>query len=441
MENIGVSTFTNNSIENQLLSQISIAKSAKTQQNSLNRTILDYSILKMDSNYTTPEIAKGKEPKFIPKGSTKEKEIAKNTWCIYFQCFNPTTGKKEVVRKTNGLNRIKDPKEKLAAFEALKTSYKTLLEAGYNPFSDNSKLMKDTISLTLTEAKEKYIKYLSGINTRKKSIQTYSSKINYLIEFFDSDLKINKISETEIKQFVECYRNKKKWSDVTFNGCKRILNAFFNYLISEKYITDNPIQGIKTITVTSTSEKHSVINDSDLSKLMTYLRANDAYTLFVVQMLYYTSIRPKELRQLQVKHIDLASNTITIPANISKNKKSSTISIDKSLRTEIDKLNTFQYLPDDYLIGDTTNIIGAHSIGENTPYNRFISALDKCSLTKKNYSLYSLKHTSNVKKFLSGWKLAEISKANRHSSISQTETYLRDLTKYIDVTEKEVPAI
>lgn len=37
------------------------------------------------------------------------------------------------------------------------------------------------------------------------------------------------------------------------------------------------------------------------------------------------------------------------------------------------------------------------------------------------------KHLSNVRKFRAGWTLAEICSANRHGSLSETETYLKEL--------------
>lgn len=45
---------------------------------------------------------------------------------------------------------------------------------------------------------------------------------------------------------------------------------------------------------------------------MKWLQEHNAYCLFFVKMIYYTYIRPKELRYLQLKHIDLGQNVITV---------------------------------------------------------------------------------------------------------------------------------
>ena len=100
-----------------------------------------------------------------------------------------------------------------------------------------------------------------------------------------------------------------------------------------------------------------------------------------------------------------------------------------------------KYSKDYYLTGSTINIIGEKRIGENTPYNKLIVALKKLKLNENGYDLYSFKHTSNIKKYMSGWSLAEIMKANRHTSTSTTEIYLKKLGQFVDVKGKLIPNI
>ena len=111
-----------------------------------------------------------------------------------------------------------------------------------------------------------------------------------------------------------------------------------------------------------------------------------------------------------------------------------------SLRKELDKLKILKYPQEYFLLGSPDNFITEQRIGENTPYERFKKCLKALKLTDKNYTLYSFKHFSNVKKFKAGWTLAEICSANRHSSLVETETYLKDLLKFVQ-SNKVIPAI
>ena len=70
-----------------------------------------------------------------------------------------------------------------------------------------------------------------------------------------------------------------------------------------------------------------------------------------------------------------------------------------------------------------------------------MAALKNLELDKKGYDLYSFKHTSNIFKYTSGWTLAEIMKANRHSSITMTEIYLRKLGQFVETQNKLIPII
>jgi len=186
---------------------------------------------------------------------------------------------------------------------------------------------------------------------------------------------------------------------------------------------------------------HKVFTDADLTLIMTYLTANDKFTELFVKSIYYTCIRPKELRQLKIGMIDLHNKIITIPASISKNKQTDTVKITPNFE-EILNMHDIANLPQDhYLFSSASTIGGKVAVGENTPYYRFMSCLKALKLDNKGYTLYSIKHKSNINKYLNNWSVAEIMKANRHGSISQTETYLRELTKFINIDQKEIPLI
>ena len=78
------------------------------------------------SKYTTPKLNKGKAPISIQKGSSKQKELAKNIWYVSY-----TYEGKQFKVKSN-LNRIKDPNEKELQGEILLESIKKEIERGFN---------------------------------------------------------------------------------------------------------------------------------------------------------------------------------------------------------------------------------------------------------------------------------------------------------------------
>ena len=431
------STSARNISVNQQVEKLSESFSAKTQTDYLS---LEYMAIP-ELPYTLPRLVKGKRIVSVPKGSTYAKEEARQNWYIEFFFHNAETGQMERFRPTKSLNRIRDPREKLKHFSNLCEAYKVALEGGWNPIDDkaNDKLKKEIISITLEQAKVMFEEYHIAKGTRKKSIQSYLSRINQFISYHGAGKKINQITDYEVTSFLNHMEKGGKWVGVTYNNSRIALYNYFKYLKKNKYLTVNPVEDTETRTILAT-ESHQVFSDKDFKTIMNWLEVNDPYCLLFVRAIYYTCIRPKELRFLKLKYIELKKNTITIPASIAKNKKAIPVNIDKSLKAELDKLNLSHYPEEYFLFGSVKTIVGENRTGENTPYNRFQKCLKKTNLLGKNYTLYSFKHFSNVQKFKAGWTLAEICSANRHSSLVETETYLKELLKFVQ-TDKVIPKI
>jgi len=394
-----------------------------------------------DLPYTIPRLFKGKKIESVPKGSTWAKEEALQSWYVEFFFQNPQTGQMERFRPAKNLNRIKDPHEKLKHFTRLCEAYTVALEGGWNPLDErsNEELKKQISSINLLQAKVLFEQYHIAKGTREKSRRSYLSKVNQFISYYGEDKKVTDITDYEITDFLNTMERNEKWVGVTYNSARIILNNYFRYLKVNKYIPVNPVTDTETRTKIKT-ESHQIFSDEDFKKIIAWLKKHDPYCLLFVRMIYYTCIRPKELRYLQLKYIDLKRNVITVPASIAKNKKSLPVHIDPSLLKELKPLKIATYPDDYYLLGSTSSIVGPDRIGENTPYNKFQKCLEETNLLNKNYTLYSFKHLSNVQKFKAGWTLAEICSANRHGSLAETETYLKDLLKFVK-TDKVIPKI
>jgi len=384
--------------------------SAKTQPREISLELMTAPEL----HYTIPRLFKGKKIESVPKGSTRAKEEALQNWYVEFFFHNPQTGQMERFRPTKNLNRIKDPSEKLKHFTKLCSAYTEALEGGWNPLDEkaNDKLKKQISSVNLLQAKVLFEPYHIAKGTREKSRRSYLSKVNQFINYYGEDKRVIDITDYEITEFLNTMEREEKWVGVTYNNTRIILNNYFRYLKVNKYIPVNPVTDTETRTKIKT-ESHQIFSDEDFKKIMDWLKKHDPYCLLFVKMIYYTCIRPKELRHLQLKHIDLIKNVITVPASIAKNKKALPVNIDPSLVKELKQLKLASYPNSYYLLGSTTMIVAQDRVGENTPYNRFQKCLEETWLLNKNYTLYSFKHFSNVKKFKAGWTLAEICSANR----------------------------
>jgi len=368
-------------------------------------------------HYTTPVILQGKVR------STKTLQ-AQERWFIEFHF----EGKR--YRKSDGLNRIKDYQNKIKEFSKLRIHYEQLLIGG----KFNSVEAVEIEIPLISNAIKSFIQFQKDKGGRVKSVQSYSSKLNFLNEHYGTT-KVNTIQFSHVNKLMILLG--KKWMPKTFNNCKGIYYGFFEYCISEGYIDTNPVSKIKSRYVAKT-EKHKVFNEEDFKRIMLEVDKDKMLSLFV-KSIYYTCIRPRELMQLKRKHYDYERNIIFIPAHISKNKKDGYSNITPTFKKLI---APFENINEDcHFFCNDDCLYGNEPYHPNRPYKRFISILKKLGLDKKGYTMYSFKHFSNVKKFLSGWSLAEIMKANRHASIEETENYLKDLLDFVDITDKDIPSI
>lgn len=371
----------------------------------------------MTVKYTIPTILQGKKRK------TKQMQ-ANEKWYVEFYYNNKR------FRKSKGFNRLKDYNEKLRAFSDLRIEYEQLLISGKFQMVENN----ITVPPVITCAVDSFIQYQKDKGNRLKTIQSYSSKLKYL------KIKYGQHLVTEIYSFdveILLLDLGKNWSPKTFNNAKAIFYNFFEYCIFNRFVQENPVKGIRSRYVPKT-KRNRVFNDRDFSLIMDEVKSDRMLELFI-KSIYYTCIRPRELMQLQIKNIDFRKNLIFIPANISKNKRDGYVSICENYRYEL--RNFIGMEPTFFLFSNDCNIFGETPFNVNRPYKRFVKILERLNLKNKGYTLYSFKHYSNVKKYLSGWSLAEIMKANRHSSIEQTETYLKDLTEFVDIQHKNIPKI
>src|SRR5690606_11799254 len=296
----------------------------------------------------------------------------------------------------------KDPKEKELEAQRLCKMYNDLLEGGWSPFDEinNEKLRKDSISIGVDEATQAFLQHHRDKGRRKKTIQSYDSKLKLIAGYFGNQ-KVNDIQDNDVLKFLSRIEKDNKWSPKTYNNAKGIYYGLFQFLILEKYIKENPFLHLPSRTVPKT-EKHQVFKDDHFITIMDS-RKSDPYTDFFCKAIYYTCIRPKELRELQLKHIDLEKGTIFVPSHISKNKKDAYVDIDPNFRKELNKLNIIGQDETLSLTASVVTVIGKSIVSVGVRYRRFIRYLKVLNLLENNYTLYSFKYTSNVRKFIAGW--------------------------------------
>lgn len=441
-------------------------------------TKCDIKILKTMTKVKSVTITQG-------KGNSK-KELLKNLWYVEYWDNNKR------IRISQGLNRIKDYDSRLKGFlelkefvinqialdgvESVKRSLENLklskaelpqksvtkdnnssirltfdtnadgtLSTNINKvevpvmtvkmdFNKHPKLKDNTINKVAYD----FIEYHINKGSRKKTIQSYTSKLDNLRKQFNNKL-LSDVTPIEIENYLNKEFNDNKWSNKTFNNARLIIYGLFEFAFKKRIIKENIVKFVSTKSV-GKSTRNKVFTQEEFSLIFREVDKQPMLSMHV-QMLFYTCIRPIEMMRLKVKDINWNKREIYVSGSISKNKKDGVVSIANDGFYNLLKEYYYNAPAEAYLFCNDTVLWGFQSYSTNVAYKRFIKILEGLGMDNKGFTLYSVKHYSNVIKFKSGWSLGEIMKMNRHSSIEQTEIYLRDLTDHIEIGQNSIPSI
>jgi integrase len=297
-----------------------------------------------------------------------------------------------------------------------------MIEAGVDPWSKNFTLIEKKPARKTSFEKDINSLFDSSVY-RKKSRQSLQSIFDSFIEY----LKLVKVHNFRHVTTLNClnysdYLLKKRGNcQQTANNHLVKIKQLFSFLVERGQIKKNPLDGHKLKKV----ETDGVLPFKDFQRklLKISIQEKTPDLWLFIQFIFYLFIRPGELRFMRINLIDLGNGTITIPADIAKNKKTQTIVIPDCMIETVFNLKLHEYDPH-FFVFTAMGTPGPKQCGVNTMYNRHKIILKEKGITGK-YSLYSWKGTGAVAAVKAGINLKEIKEQLRHSSLDMTDKYLK----------------
>lgn len=242
---------------------------------------------------------------------------------------------------------------------------------------------------------------------RKSTYVEYASIINIFCKHLDGV----EANEENVKGFLNGLKGKK--NPTTWNKYRNVLRRCLKAIGCRDYFENLPL-----LRASSTPAKYFQKNQRKI--LGEYLAENEPELWLFVQFLFFTFIRPRELRALKVGDIMFDEGEIRVPSAISKNKKTQNVLILPDFLPTVMKL---QNRPPGQFIFTKPN---GDQISNKIMYWRHRRALDHLEFGE-GYTLYSWKHTGAISLFKKGVPVKEIMLQMRHHSLDQTDEYLRQL--------------
>lgn len=381
-------------------------------------------------------------------------------WFVFFSVRNPKSGKMERFKDYKGLNKTKNPHERYTLASSIIENFASKLKQGWSPFLDDSKYIY-TDNLQYQNLARIYGKQRKGNRTVRffanaffddykghidpdGSYHTYQSKLRIFTQWIESvNLQYNDISAIDNETIIRFFKwliDVQKRSRKTVNDYRQILQNFFQWLISKKIISSNPVFDIPRCTQINDSSA-SPIHRADIEIFKESIKT-DPQLWLAIQFQYYCALRPgKELRLLKIKNIDFINGSVTINRSQAKTKITRTVIIPRCFLDEIRSVYKLHLCNKEFYVFSKNGLPGNEHLGKNTLRYRFNAFRKKLNMPIE-YKFYSWKHTGGVQASISGIPDKHISMQMGHTNLTTTARYLRKMTGYqSDQIKNQFPEI
>lgn len=295
---------------------------------------------------------------------------------------------------------------------------------------------------------EKAIEYILDLKYKpqgkRKSVHTAESNARLFLRWLKKSelygITPNELQTHHIQNYIDNMVIDGEISPRTIENRISSLRAMFNHLLDRKHIDHNPFAGKLDKPKIISTNRNMAFGPGQIEMIKNKALEDDPGLWLLCQFIYYTYIRPIEIGRLKVKHVLLDQDKIFVPATISKNSNDGYVTIPPGLKSELEKLKLDQLNPDWFLFTKKWTP-GEKQVGYNFFGNRHRKILRALDFPTE-YTLYSWKHTGVVNTYKAGVNMKAIQLQCRHSSIDQTDTYLKSLG-FLDNDDfsKGVPSI
>ncbi|WP_379660207.1 tyrosine-type recombinase/integrase [Psychroserpens luteus] len=418
----------------------------------------------MKSKFSEPKIfTGGVDISKWSKLTKKQQEVAlKKDWYVYYSFRNPETNKlnRQINIKGN-CNSYSTKSHRLKILKPIQRQLHNILEAGFNPYSDDNSQVKDVLVgkvpsidtipettqvksiLLVTEVKkdnnelsiDDSVKLVLKIKQKvlnENSYPKFKSRINRFFKWlqendYDGNDSILSIKKKTVIQYLNSVLQ--GTSARNRNNARIDIGSFFQTLEDNDVISENFIKKINILK--SVPKRNKTYKPQQQKDIYKYMEQHDPILLLFVKFISYNFLRPIEVCRLRIEDVDLIDKKLYVKA---KNKAVKIKIIPNILISSIPNLSDRN---DKDFIFTPTEIGGAWDISEANKRDYFTKRFKKVKDYFKlgvDYGLYSFRHTFITmlyREFAKGMSPYEVKSKlmliTGHNTMEALEKYLRDI--------------
>lgn len=363
-----------------------------------------------------------------------------NGYYLLYYCYCKSTGRMERVRlMLNRLHRYTKGIAFRAEVTRLISELNAKLLSGWTPWdSVQSVVCLSSFDqafgvyqkMSVREHREcTHVSYCSCISILQFWLQLYGVSGSASLESFSHSLAVQFMdwlySEPDENE-IRIRRNQKKRSRkaLSNNGWNTYLKkylAIFNWFVEHDYISSNPFTRIKC--KRKEVKTREPISREVRDRLRSYCEQHNPGFLVVMELVYFSLLRPKEISLIQIRDVNLYERTVFVSENKAKTHKAKVAVLSEELCHLIAQLHIDTAPLDWYLIGK--DFCPAKEPAYSGCYKKFWSKLRDELHLPMEYQLYSLKDSGIIEKLENGMDTLSVMRAADHSDLSITTNYVR----------------
>lgn len=401
-------------------------------------------------------------PYTIPELVSKNK----NDWYIYFTY--ELNGVKIPVKRRDGINRIKDLKQREIEGQALAKARLTWLQAGWNPITDPKFKARNIRTQAQASQMGFPIALQWALNQKKVAKKTrngYQSILDHIVETCNKEgfsaIPIAAVKRFDIMSLLGKLDEDRSFSNHGYNKYRDVIRLLLGELLIWNVIEYNPASKIPDRIVVE-SDKFQPYTDEEKQRIAEHLAAKHPNYLRYLLLIYHTGIRPKEALALKVKDISLTSREIKLVPDLeeenTKTKQIRNVPINDELLCILQELELEKFSADYYVFGSPfgpggnrgsvkggkrTGIMGAmrpdyflpspNRVKRDTVTRLWkVIIIEELEIPKYQYGM---KYSGGDDKILAGCDLDALRSMYGHTSKRMTEKYLKKIKQ---IYKKEI---
>ena len=169
--------------------------------------------------------------------------------------------------------------------------------------------------------------YLESKGYRPKTVKTYTREQEKYQNWLNQEqIAAEQVTYKDLLQLIRQTRAQGR-NRQEVNKQLRGARLYYNYLIEEEQVTENPVQGLY-IRGHGRRLLHDLIEKEDLEELYTHYDVHDAIThrnKVILGLMIYQGIKLEEIEKLESSHLKLTEGKIQIPGGPKSNGRTLTL--------------------------------------------------------------------------------------------------------------------